>query len=266
MVKFQPNQEFGITPFKTPDPSRPGCRVAVSLADFTFSEIPTLGTRLEDSDLNVTKKNNTWNDHVFAGVEEGPKGWIYFLFNPPLTTPETAFRTYPASEEYFWPPVLKDLGAVIAATNPGGTPLYAFDGARYAYVEGVSIDTEILVEEFLSATPFSREFILGEEPIPTPIDARVLTGRISFPACLHPEIEIPMGSFTSSQTAPVQFVDYVVKDSTLDFDSPHYFAQTNFLSWDQFTKTASVRVTETNLYHAVKKTFYPPNVNLFTIR
>ena len=271
MIKFQVNQEFGIVPFATPDPSRFGCRAAVSLADFSFDEIPEIGTTFANSGLNVTKKNETWGEHVFAGVAEGQRGFVYFVFNPPIADSSVPFRSYFSSDEsYGWPAVLKDLGSVIKQNPIEGGVAYYFVGARYAFVEGVNVATKVLVEEFLSATPFSEEFVSGEEPIPTPVDAKVYDGRISFPPCLHPQIEIEpryVSSYGASTSIGVYtFEDNNPQNSTLDFNSVQKFPRTNFLSWSQFTKPAAVKVTESNLYHAVKKTYFPPDVNLFTVR
>jgi hypothetical protein len=270
MIKSQTTQEFGISPMPTPDKRRPGCRVMVSLADFSFAEIPAIGTTLGDSGLNITKQNATWLNHVFAGVEDGPRGWIYFVFNPAISDSATPFRSYPTTEDYSWPAVLKDLGSIMKRVVTNGDQNNYFLGSRYAYIEGVKVATKVLVEEFLSSTPFPDTFIEGEEPIPLPIDAKVYDGRISFPPCLHPAIEITPRYESSyggaSYAGVIYFEDHLPQNSTLDFSSVQKFPRTNFLSWSVFTKPAEVNVTNSDMYYAIKKTYFPPNVNLFTIQ
>lgn len=270
MIKSQTTQEFGLSPMPTPDPARPGCRVMVSLADFSFDEIPAIGTRLADSGLNITKQNSTWSNHVFAGVADGPRGWIYFLFNPFITDPTTPFRSYLTKEDYAWPAVLKDLGAV-RFRQIDDTGLYALTlhGAKYAFAQGLKLSTSVWVEEFISATAFDEEFLSGEEPIPTPIDAKYMDGRISFPACLHPDIEIPVAfaeSTISNYLQTYDFVDFVAGNSSLDLLTPYKASKTNFLGWADFTLPAETRITESNMYYVIKKTFRAPSLNLFTVQ
>lgn len=277
MIKAQVSQEFGISPMPTPDPSRPGCRVMVSLADFSFAEIPAIGTTLVSSGLNITKQNNTWLNHVFAGVVDGPRGFIYFLFNPPLADSTIPFRSYNTSEDYPWPAVLKDLGVVTktlfdspsfeAGATPGDGYATDFDSARFAFTEGRNLATSVLVEEFLSSEPFDEEFLAGDEPFPTPIDGKFMNGRISFPACLHPEIEIPVEfpfSTYSGYVSAYSFVDLIVGNSTLDIATPYKVSRTNFLNWADFTPPTTVKITESNLYYAIKRTYRVPNIRLFS--
>jgi hypothetical protein len=274
MIKSQVTQEFGLSPMPTPDPARPACRVMVSLADFSFDEIPAIGTTLADSGLNITKKNVTWANHKFAGVADGPRGFIYFLFNPAITDPFVPFRSYSSAEMYDWPSVLKDLGVVSKMTLP--VPDFvtidpnftlSFHNARYAFVQGRNLSTAVLVEEFISSEPFPAEFLAGEEPFPTPIDARYLDGRITFPECLHPEIEIPVvfSSSTSGYPEVYNFVDFVAGNNSLDLYTPYKVSKTNFLGWSDFTPSAETVITESNLYYAKKKTYLVPNIRLFSI-
>lgn len=270
-IKHQKSSEFGIVPFKTRDPSSYGCRVYVSLYDFEQAEIPQLGTRLMDANLNVVRLNPYWNNHTFAGLDDGPPGGVYFVFNPPVASADgqgllTPFNFYYDTQDIDWPPVLFDLGAIQSenySVTDGSAVSFGVIG-RYQYVEGLSnFPTQVLLEEFMSNEAFSEEMMALDPPLPTPIVADYRGRDIRFPSCLHPRIVIDRSTLHSgveepSSYANVRYIDFLEGQGTLGLDSPYEFPATNHLRWRNYIKSFKVEKLDNNQYYGLRTTVIVP--------
>jgi len=271
-IKYQKTGEFGIVPFATRNPATPGCRIGVSLLEFEGDEIPALGTRLADAGLNIIRKGTYWDNHVFAGVDDGPQGFMNFIFNPPTGDVNNLqpFNAFPDTMEFTWPAVLIDIGVIQYATQTpdSGSGQKVSVAPKYMHVEKLpSHATEVWIEEYLSNEPFPSELTVLDPPVPTPIDTYVNGQAIRFPACLHPAISVDaklgLEGFGDGTTAPNSFVSYLFLDlleqvSGVTLDTPYYAPATNHLRWRDFVNAFKVEKTPNNQYYGRRYTFRAP--------
>jgi len=276
-IKYQKTGEFGIIPFATKNPARPGCRVPVSLLEFEGGEIPALGTTLANSNLNVIRKSPYWDNHVFAGVDDGPAGFMMFVFNPPLVgTPQTLtpFNKYDTTVEFTWPSVLIDIGIVRSTTQyaSGAVSLPVGVAPKYLHVEKlVGHPTKCIIEEFTSPVPFSDELTVIDPPVPTPIDLYVDGINVRFPACLHPAISAESRWVADAAEDPTSYVSYSFLDLLeqsvgVDLNTPYFSPATNHLRWRNFVKDFVVEKRANNEYYGQRLTYVapPPGRKIFS--
>lgn len=122
-----------------------------------------------------------------------------FYFSRPHTAKEknTPFKRIPSTRHYVWPAVLLDF-YIIESSFPitTATGVATLDSAtrympRFRYIPTTPYDSEILIEQFLSDTPWSSEELVHPQPIPTDIDGSYLGVKMSFPRCLHRRVTFP---------------------------------------------------------------------------
>jgi hypothetical protein len=187
-------------------------------------------------------------------TQPGPKevGWHSFHFAKPKTDAEkeTPFRTTTRTRNINWDAVLVDLqggtATRLAVTEAGTTTTNTTNRQtwiefqnRYRLIPGISYPTEVIEEEYQSATPWEQ--LEATRPVPTRVQIYYKGAQISLD-CLHEDItvpsdvddysredgygspnapDLPPGQFMPA-TVPTRWTIYVVDDDQ-DFRNGLYY-------------------------------------------
>lgn len=173
--------------------------------------------------------------YVFS---EKPAGdFTRFYFAKPRTEEEknTPFKTIKSTRQYVWPAVLLELYFVrstFSLSNYNGTttqnaPRYL---PRYRFVPTTSHDSIIVIEQFLSDTPWPESVLRHPQPLPTDIDGNYLGVSVNFPRCLHRRVVLPelVPGATVVLGAGMEGSD---RNGT---PREQVFPETNFSNWVEF--------------------------------
>jgi len=262
-IKFQAVQEFHVAPFATPNPRVPGCVVPVSLFNFDLSEVPEVGSKLSAAKLNIVKKSKLWDDHEFLKLQDGPPGFILFIFGPPRqVNPDSTLQqikpTWLRTDSVSWPNILFD----ISVSDRRSGDYYYFDSYRFAWIDGAEYETQIEVQEFISAVPFTPLMVKTDNPIATPIDARWRGNDIKFPLCLHPQVIVPYtkSGYASGVGEYVTHYDLVANSLKSQPEADQVFPATNHLRWRRYVKSFRVIQQPDGLFYGIRETCNPPKL------
>lgn len=167
-------------------------------------------------------------------------GWIGYYFAKPKTASQkrTAYRSVTKSVPVSWPAWLRNLYGGMAsrtidtetgsdaagATSNTVTRLEFVD--RYELIPGGQIMTEVIEEEFLSATPFTD--LDTEVPVPTSVRYNYKGASLSI-ECLHDDVFVP-----ELTTGFMRESDFGMPGAQ-DLPEGQFFPRTNFIGWSLYT-------------------------------
>ena len=181
----------------TPNPNEIMFRVRGNSNQIAPSQIPTLEQRYRSCPLpGVLPRMDEFSLYQYVHMErEGPYLWFYY--GKPKTDEEknTPFRAYFSTRVYNWDAVLEDLYAVKSTTFPQSVNINttvettARIFARYRYRPEIEYNSKILIEQFLSPTPWKGSQLEHDQPVPTNIQGSYIGIDMTFVKCLHPLCE-----------------------------------------------------------------------------
>jgi hypothetical protein len=176
---------------------------------------------------------------------------MIFIWNPTISdvVSSTPFLTYYTATVYPWPDVLEDLQFV---QDSNGVAL------RRVFREGVSASSIVQVNEYVSATPFSRKRLQTNEPIPTEIQGDYNGFSVSISKCLHPRVDLLSVSSDSSTV-----YDAIPNRTFPRQGKRKRYEATNHVSWKKHKFHAKVDY-DSGLYHLVEMIVTPPNTSRLT--
>lgn len=139
------------------------------------------------------------DDMVMTRISKDSQNHLVFRFvhAPAGATLNVPFRITPSWEPYGWPMVLGTPEFHIDEGNPrvgedGTGALYLPRGyVTYKYRNAQHCWTKVDVEEYTSATKWKDKYMICTEPKPEPVEWWWYGDEQSFPACLHPKIDVP---------------------------------------------------------------------------
>jgi hypothetical protein len=252
---------FSLVP--TPNPREMAVVVRESAATFNPTQVPEIGTAYKDSSfLSVRPRIQLqgFKDYVLLNFgKDGDNLWFKYGKNKVLSDEATRFRTFFTTQRFTWPAVLEDLyvvqtrefeQAVYNGTDTQTQPSYF---PRYTFRPAASVSTVVLVEQFLSPTPWTRADITHRQPIPTGVHASWVGLEFDFQECLHPAIVIPEKVPGASV---VSGVGVLAAPSARNLQRK-YLPETNFLDWASFIYDDSVQPTD-GFWLRERATYYPP--------
>lgn len=166
---------------------------------------PVLGTAYGDMQLpNKPSSVQTLNgrdvaDYVLTTVTKDVQNFLVFRFahQPTAAQARVPFRTVPTWKPYGWPMVLGKPKFEIDEGNPrvgedGTGALYLPRGyVVYKYRNAMHCWSKVVTEQYASPTKWPENVLICTEPRPEPVEWWWYGDEQSFPACLHPKIEVP---------------------------------------------------------------------------
>lgn len=157
-------------------------------------------------------------------------------------------------EKFYWPDVLKSLWGIQGRELGSflNTQLVPFAYDRYIMVKGGDYQTDILEEEYFSATPFESEELKATEMQPMPVYYKYREMAANF-TCLHKEIRVP--EFFVSGTLIPDFGFVGEPEQNWSFGAK--FTATNFVDWAPHV-FSSTPVERDGGYYLKVRTAYPP--------
>lgn len=223
----------------TPDPRQMSFRVRMDATSFNPSTVLPTGTPYKECRfLSIRPRMGVqgFEDYVYTYMERADQYvWFYFGYKKTEQERATPFRSFWTNQEYPWPAVLEDLYFVKSSFQQS-----VWDGLsmqttptilpRYRFRPAVSVDSMILIEQFLDAVPWSQQDLEHIQPIPTEINASYIGAEVSFPRCLHKTVII--NEFLPGARV-IQGVGMISNNNR----NPNrmIFPETNFADWSVFT-------------------------------
>lgn len=252
---------------RTPNPNERKFVVLVDDQKIKPDQIPTIGLSYANWQLpGKDRLDIGWESYIYLEpMDTGLNGQSGFIFGKAHTDIEKAipFRSYTTYERYTWPAVLSALGILLDASSP----IQFYTDAEFSnlqsrprpfvrafYQPEVTVDSEVLVEEYLSSTPYSANQMMHNQPVPSEVSWDVLGSQGSFQKCLHPEIEfeeLQMEAQVLSRMGTKNAIKYFGSGKRQKFPG------TNYTTWAPFVLSDEQRYVE-GQYHRVKRTIYPP--------
>lgn len=178
----------------------------------------------------------TWKDFIFVADQDGPPGYIEFLFVPPITE---AARNVPVpvlskttSLRRPWDPCLLKLGAIEDATQPMTVELNGTRTdvprlfPRHYLLPGGVYACRVDIEVYVSHDKFPDEMLADlVSPVPTDVSWNH-QGREGRLQCLHGDVE-----FAETQTSGTVKEHWGTVDNRLVLGEKQVFPKTNMTKW-----------------------------------
>lgn len=194
--------------------------------------------------VNAERANEKWGDYVYVSCSKGGSGGISFLFGKPKTenskdglgTKNIPFKIFPDTQNWTWPAVLLDLYAIKTSRFPlainNGEEIVTTPRIlpRYKFIPEVNYNSNIIVRQFLSPTPWSDAELTHEQPVPTDVNGSYIGVRMDFIRCLHPTIVFPELQYTAEVVVGVGNLNPPPGRNPNKTIIP----ATNFIDWQNF--------------------------------
>lgn len=252
---------FSLVP--TPNPREMAVIVKETAATFNPLEVPAIGTSYQDSSFLSVKPRiqlQGFKDYVLLNFgKDGEFLWFKYGKNKALTDQATKFRTYFTTQRFTWPAVLEDLYVVQtqefkqAVFDGSSTQTQPSFFPRYTFRPAVSVSTVVMIEQFLSPTPWAKADVIHRQPIPTGVHASWVGLEFDFQECLHPDIVIPE-KVPGAHVVPGVGV---LSSPTARNLQRKFIPQTNFTDWAPFYYDDAVQPTD-GFWLRERVTYFPP--------
>lgn len=194
--------------------------------------------------VNAERANEKWGDYIYVSCSKGGAGGISFLFGKPKTenskeglgTKNIPFKVFSDTQNYTWPAVLIDLYAIKTTTFPlainNGSAIVTTPRVlpRYKFIPEVNYNSNIVVRQFLSPTPWREADLTHEQPVPTDVNGSYIGVQMDFIRCLHPTIVFPELQYTAEVIVGVGNLNPPPGRNPNKTTIP----ATNFLDWENF--------------------------------
>jgi len=263
-------KKFQIRAIRTPNPKERVVALYVPehLFESSTETLPgtTLSTFLTQFKTNGVINERGFGDYVFTDTAEAPATYLGFYFAKPLVitpgVPLVPFKSSLIREPFLWRPWLVSLYGWVSTKYAqqiitSGGPLYKprfYD--RPDVIPGGQYESEILVEEFVSPTPFTSEDLNSESQIPTTVFYNYLGVQNSID-CLHDDVFVPEDADDSGYVHP----SFGMKGSR-----PHkiggrpgrIFPATGMTGWEDHVFSCRPQFVD-GVYYLVRKTVRVPD-------
>lgn len=253
---------------ETPDPGEVTLITFVDRFNVDLRDIPTAGSTFKTwtQASGFTELVAAHGDWTFAQMKTpaAPGQMNSFYWVRPRTDEEKAipFRSFYTTQTYSWPAVLEDLHFVFDEAFPLMTQRAISSGnkatvfvpqvyARRAIRPPLNENSRMLVEEFLSNTPFSEDDMTHESPQESVVewDFNGASGSIT---CLHGEVIVPSRGKNGQEV-------YSSTTSTVAaaYEPERIFPPTNFRTWSSFVFSDEQKFVDGQWYRR-RCTLIPP--------
>ena len=252
-----PREPTHFTTLPTEDVGEVVAMLRVHENHMTATTVITAGTTLAAFIPGVPKGDAL--SRGFGGyvlTQPGPKqdGYHTFYFAKPKTPAQmlVPFRSTPGTRDITWPAVLKDLlGGVVervdfqetganssGATSNARTVIEFQD--RYKLIPQITYPTQIVVEEFQSATPWPE--LDATRPVPLEVRYYYRGAQLSI-TCLHEAVTVPEATEGFDRDE-----DFGMEDAEEEEDGGQFFPSTVPTKWQLYT-FADVQEFRNGLYY-----------------
>ena len=254
---------FKLVP--TANPRELAFVVKEDAATFNPTTVPEPGTAYKDSSFLKVRPRiqlEGFEDYQLLNISaDGDMLWFKYGKNKVQTDQATRFRTFFTTVRHTWPAVLEDLYVVQAklfeqtSTNQNFTQVDPTYFPRYSFRPSVSVSTVVLVEQFLSSTPWPRASITHPQPVTTGVHGSWVGISFDFQECLHPAIMV-------TEKVPgatiVQGVG-VISPTVPRNPNRKIIPETNFTDWAPFVYSDAVEPSG-GAWLRERVTYFPPAI------
>lgn len=261
------NPYFTFVP--TVNPAEFGIALKCSDADLLQARIPAPGTTYTKVDLKTTKPRVAdFGHYKFTHFVPGPEpGFSTFYFVRPKTKKERLkpFRVKPGKETFTWPRVLLKTPqfsldpALLVYQDPNNLFYSGQTGIRRmwvkeTWVDALTCESDVVVEEFLSDVPYDRELLATRAYVQTPVEYNYPgCDRRGFPACIHGDLDMP--GYDEPYVKQVMGSDVLMEGYTFP---PRRIPATPMATWMPHVWRDNQVLTPDLQWHRTRITIYPP--------
>jgi hypothetical protein len=180
-------------------------------------------------------------------------------------TPEernTAFDSYTETQRIQWPAVLEwiqfgqDTGFPLSQNYVGASEQGIVTAPRWlvrrGYRPSLNLETQVLIQKYLSEVPWPDWATVSNEPQPTEVSWDLVGSHGNMGRCLHDDVEVPNNSNgyrVISQTG-------VISSSTSTYNTRQFFPRTNMIRWAPYSVVDVKKVD--GQYLRIVATYTPP--------
>lgn len=255
----------------TPNPAEFGVSVSVPMNIIVNREV-------EFPDIGDPFSQNIWvADRAFqaryanyvytyneTGVTSEKEAALIFHYAKNKTPEErnTPFDTYPETQRIQWPAVLEWIQFGQETGFPLSQDYVGPDGSgkvtsprwlvRRGYRPSLNLETQVLVQKYLSEVPWPDWAMVSDEPQPTEVSWDLVGSHGNMGRCLHPEVAVP----TNSQGYRAISTAGVISSASSSYDTRQIFPRTNHLRWKPY-EVVDVKKTD-GQYLRIVYTYTPP--------
>lgn len=203
---------------------------------------PANGTQFQNIDWTLEAVDDPFKTYVLFNIEREDKWFARLSFiearADQLTKPVLSQSSQMQCE---WEPILNWV-QIIKNTVTGDF------FHRYAMVPGQNAMTDVLIEDYISTTPWTEDFP----------NERAISGEVSWyyqgtpmriGRCLHKRLELP------GFAIGVELVAQTGSGNIPSIGSPQIFEATNTTTWDVFTETTTKE--DGSLFYRRSITYFP---------
>ena len=131
---------------------------------------------------------------------------------------------------------------------------FVLDSVNWVNVIALTPDQKlVMIEQFLSPTPWAKADVIHRQPIPTGVHASWVGLEFDFQECLHPDIVIPE-KVPGAHVVPGVGV---LSSPTARNLQRKFIPQTNFTDWAPFYYDDAVQPTD-GFWLRERVTYFPP--------
>jgi len=210
----------------------------------------------------MLSKFPAYGDYVYLKSDkQRDPDYITLFFGRPRTPEQrrVPFNIYYDTRQYTWPSVLEDLFVAKAVGFPqvvnNGPDTQTSDRLipRYRYRPGISYNSTILVEQFLSDIAYSAGELTHVQPVPTDVNGNYIGLSVNYERCLHSTCVFPKVQPETPVFGVGVYPAPINRNS-----SSQIFPATNFLDWAPFI-IEDRQQNVNGLWLRERITIYPPS-------
>lgn len=256
---------------KTPNPSEFGIKIVVSMNEIANNPgaYPILGSTLLQNQWVADKKFQAkFKDYIYTYPEEGrtaegdPAMLFFYAKNKTPEDRNTPFDTYTETQRIQWPAVLEwiqfgqetgfPLSQNFVSGRESGTVTSPRWLVRRGYRPALNLETQVLIEKYLSEVPWPDWAMVSTEPQPTEVSWDLVGNHGNMGRCLHDEVIVP----TNSNGYRAISTTGVISASSSTYNTSQKFPRTNMIRWQTYSVVDVKKVD--GQYLRIVATYTPP--------
>lgn len=195
-------------------------------------------------------------------AEREPAIIFHYAKNKTAEERNTPFDSYTETQRIQWPAVLEwiqfgqetgfPLSQNYISNNTSGTVISPRWLVRRGYRPSLNLETQVLVQKFLSEVPWPDWATVSNEPQPTEVSWDLVGSHGNMGRCLHPDVEVP----SNSNGYRAISTEGAISSASSTYNTRQLFPRTNMIRWQPYTVCDVKKVS--GQYLLTKYTYTPP--------
>lgn len=201
--------------------------------------------------------------YVFAtSFKEGTDVVLVYAKNKTPEERNTPFDSYQETQRIQWPAVLEwiqfgqetgfPLSQNFIGANDSGMVTAPRWLVRRGYRPSLNLETQVLIQKYLSEVPWPDWAMVSNEPQPTEVSWDLVGNHGNMGRCLHPDVEVP----SNSNGYRVISTAGDISSGTPTYNTRQFFPRTNMIRWQPYSVVDVKKVD--GQYLRIVATYTPP--------